>query len=120
MAALAATQGLSVANSAYQSTIVQDALATGSIPHKMIFAVVMGGGGYLIASLVTSGGISGRIMGTEATLIDTSPIGWIGRAITGKSIGGTITGTGQSKGFLIDHAAAITGASCAILGFYLG
>ena len=117
MAALAATQGLTVANSAYQSTIVQDALATGSIPHN---AVVMGGGGYLIASLVTSGGISGLIMGTEATLIDISPIGWIGRAITGKSIGNTITGTGQCKGFLIDHAAAITGASCAILGFYLG
>lgn len=96
MAAIAAMQGLSVANSAYQSTIVQDALASGSIPHKMIYAVVMGGGGYLITSLITSGGISGLILGTESTLIDQSPIGWVGRAITGKSIGNTITGTGQS------------------------
>ena len=46
MAVVAATQGFAVANGAYQSTIVQDALATGSIPHKMIYAVVMGGGGY--------------------------------------------------------------------------
>ena len=120
MAAIAATQGFAAANSAYQSGIVQDALATGSIPHKMIYAVVMGGGGYLITSLIMSGGISGLVVGTEAALIDTSPIGWIGRAITGKSLGKQLTGTDQSRGFLIDNAPALVGGGCAILGFYMG
>ena len=74
----------------------------------MIYAVVMDGGGYLIAPLVTSGGISRLVMGGEAALINTSPIGWIGRAITGKSIRKTLTGTDQSKGFFIDNAPALT------------
>ena len=120
MAIVAASQGFAVANGAYQSTIVQDALATGSIPHKMIYAVVMGGGGYLLASLVTSGGITGLVMGGQAALIDSSPIGWIGRAITGKSVGNRLTGYGKSRGFLIDNAPALTGAGCALLGFWIG
>ena len=67
----------------------------------MIYAVVMDGGGYLIAPLVTSGGISRLVMGGEAALINTSPIGWIGRAITGKSIRKTLLVPISQRDFLL-------------------
>ena len=125
MSVIAAQQGLATANQVYGSSIVQDALASGSIPHKIIYAVVFGGGLYLVTSFVTSGGITGLFQSGEAALINTSPIGMLGNLIAGATgnknfnLGNTVAGV-QSKGFLIDHAASIAGGVGAVLGFWMG
>ena len=120
MAAIAVTQGFSAANGVNQSSIVQDSLAQGAIPHRMLYAIVMGRGSYLITSLVMSGGISGLIRGTQGALVDSSPIGWIVNPfLKGKTAGDYISGN-TSKGFLRDNAPAKSGAVGAIVGFYLG
>ena len=123
MSVIAAQQGLATANQVYGSSIVQDALASGSIPHKVIYAVVFGGGMYLVTAFVTSGGITGLFQSGEAALINTSPIGMLGNLIAGATgnhdfnLGNTVAGV-RSRGFLLDHASSIAGGVGAILGFY--
>ena len=62
---IAAQQGLAVATQAYDSKPVQDFLAQGSITHKLIYATLIGGTGYLMGSFALGEGLGGAIKTTQ-------------------------------------------------------
>jgi len=71
---VAAQQGIAVANSAYSSQITQDFLASGSITHKVMYSVILGGTGYLIGSFAFGEGAAGVIKSGQRAVTGSIPI----------------------------------------------
>ena len=120
IAAQASQQGVGIANDVYGSKLGQDFFASGSITHKIMYAGLLGGTGYLIASFATSGGILGTVQNTQSALLNMSPIGWIANPfMNGGNIGDKLAGV-KSKGFLWDNAGVIGATAGAITGLIIG
>ena len=112
---VAAQQGIAVANSAYSSQITQDFLASGSITHKVMYAVILGGTGYLIGSFAFGDGIGGIAKSGQRAVTGSIPI-----------IGGLfnrfndLVDPPAKKTFLQNYGPMIGGVSGMVVGLYIG
>lgn len=112
---VAAQQGLAVANNIYGSQIAQDFLATGSITHKLLYATLLGGTGYLIGSFAFGEGIGGVIKTTQRTVTGSIPfIGGLFNKVN------DLIDPPSKKTFLQNYGPAIGGVGGMVVGLVIG
>ena len=112
---VAAQQGIAVANSAYSSQITQDFLASGSITHKVMYAVILGGTGYLIGSFAFGDGIGGVINSGQRAVTGSIPV--FGGLFNRFS---DLVNPPAQKTFLQNYGPALGGVGGMIAGLIIG
>ena len=112
---IAAQQGLAVATQAYDSKPVQDFLAQGSITHKLIYATLIGGTGYLMGSFAFGEGVGGVIKTTQRSVTGSIPI--FGALLNRVN---DLADPPSKKSFTQTWGPAIAGVAGMAIGMYIG